>query len=49
MSSVKVSKEIKKFSEYEKLVQGFHQHITGNTPIFLGRMLRMTTTILRQW
>jgi hypothetical protein len=48
MSSVKVSKEIKKFSEYEKLVQGFYQHITGNTPIFLG-MLRMTTTILRQW
>jgi mRNA interferase YafO len=37
MSSVKVSKEIKKFSEHEKLVQGFHQHIKGNTPVFLGR------------
>ncbi len=37
MSSVKVSKEIQKFEEHEKLVQGFHQHIKGNTPVFLGR------------
>ncbi len=37
MSLVKVSKEFRNSSEYEKLVQGFHQHIKGNTPVFLGR------------
>jgi mRNA interferase YafO len=36
--TIKASREIREeFPEYEKLVEGFRQHIRGQTPAFLGR------------
>ena len=35
--TLKVSREIKEFQGYEKLVEGFRQPLGGQTPGFLGR------------